>query len=65
MKKIVIYASYVMNAVFSTRDGWPHGVTSGILRTCARNIRSGHRLPRQMLWERVRSCEGSQGPLAL
>ena len=52
MKKIVIYESYVMNVVFSTRDGWPrgwpHGVTSGILHTCARNIRSGYRLPRQM-----------------
>ena len=60
----MIYASYVMNAVFSTWNGWPHAVKSGILQTCAINIRSGERLLLQIFWERLRSCEESQRELA-
>ena len=63
-KRIVIYVRYVMNAAFGTRNGWLHAVTRGILRACARNIRSGDRLPRPMFWEVLRPCEESQSALA-
>ena len=64
MQRIVIYARYAMKAVFRTRNGWPHAVTSGILRACARNIRSGERLPRPMFWQLLSACEESQSALA-
>ena len=64
-KRIAIYARYVLKTVSSIWNGWPHAVTSGILQTCARNIRSGERLPRQIFWVRLRPCKESHRALAL